>query len=273
VFADDDPNPRAAGGGAILEQYGIEVVRGVEREEARRLNRIFYHVHEHTSPYVALKLALSLDGRLSEHASTATRLTGSEATAEVHRLRGGYDAIMVGIGTAMADDPLLTVRSAESPRVPPVRVIVDSELRLPAKARMLQTVNEAPVVIVAGEDAREARAVELHNAGAVVIRAARATDGRLDVHAVLAGLWEQDIHSILCEGGSRLAGSVLRADVVNRLTLFYAPVFLGPFAVPAADGPFSARFEPPSWSAPVTQRFGADVSITYDRVGPRKARP
>jgi diaminohydroxyphosphoribosylaminopyrimidine deaminase/5-amino-6-(5-phosphoribosylamino)uracil reductase len=265
VFAGEDPNPVAAGGAAVLRGHGIEVDGGVERDSARRLNTVFYHTHEHTSPFVALKLALSLDGRLSEHATSATRITGPVASAEVHRMRAGYDAIMVGIGTAVADDPLLTVREAGLPRVPPARVIVDSELRIPDSSRLLQTVKEAPVIIVAAEDARASRAQQLHDLGAVVVRVPRHVEGKLDVSGVLEGLWEQGIHSVLCEGGSRLAGSLLRADAVHRVTLFYAPLLLGPYAVPAIDGPIRYRLEPPLWSLPEVRPFGPDVRLTYDR--------
>jgi diaminohydroxyphosphoribosylaminopyrimidine deaminase/5-amino-6-(5-phosphoribosylamino)uracil reductase len=268
VFAGEDPNPVAAGGAAILRDHGIEVVTGVERDAARRLNKIFYHTHEHTSPFVTLKLAMSLDGRLSEHATSATRITSPAASAAVHRLRAGYDAIMVGIGTAVADDPLLTVREAGLPRVPPARVIVDSELRIPETARLLQTVKEAPVIIVAAEDARASRAQQLHDLGAVVVRVPREVEGRLNVAGVLEGLWEQGIHSVLCEGGSRLAGSMLRAEAVHRVTLFYAPLLLGPYAVPAIDGPIRYRLEPPTWSLPEVHVYGPDVGITYDRTEP-----
>ena len=265
VFAGEDPNPVAAGGASVLAQHGIEVEHGVERESARRLNTVFYHTHEHTSPFVTLKLAMSLDGRLSEHATSATRITGPEATAEVHRMRAGNDAIMVGIGTAVADDPLLTVRDVGLPRVPPARVIIDSELRLPDTARLLQTVKDAPVIIVAAEDARNSRAQQLHDLGAVVIRVPRHAEGKLEVSAVMEGLWEQGIHSVLCEGGSRLAGSMLRADALHRITLFYAPLLLGPYAVPALDGPIMSRLEPPDWSTPVTRSYGSDISLTFDR--------
>jgi diaminohydroxyphosphoribosylaminopyrimidine deaminase/5-amino-6-(5-phosphoribosylamino)uracil reductase len=265
VFASEDPNPVAAGGGDVLKSHGIEVVSGVERDAARRLNRIFYHTHEHTTPFVTLKLALSLDGRLSEHATSSTRITGPDATAAVHRMRAGYDAIMVGIGTAMADDPLLTVRDGGAARIPPARVVIDSELRLPASARLLQTVSDAPVIVVTSEDAREPRARALHDLGAAVIRVPRAADGRLDVAAVLEGLWEQGIHSVLCEGGSRVAGSLLRAGAVHRVTLFFAPLFLGPYAVPAVDAQLFERMEPPRWTVPVTRQFGSDISVTYDR--------
>lgn len=265
VYASEDPNPVAAGGASVLAAHGIEVQHGVERDAARRLNRIFYHAHEHTTPFVTLKLAMSLDGRLSEHATSSTRITGPEATAAVHRMRAGYDSIMVGIGTAMADDPLLTVRDGVAPRVPPARVVIDSELRLPANARLLQTIVDAPVIVVASEDARAPRAQELHDLGATVIRVPRSGDGRLDVTAVMAGLWEQGIRSVLCEGGSRVAGSVLRADAVEQVTLFYAPFFLGPYAIPAVDGPIMERMAQPRWSAPATQHFGADIALTFDR--------
>ncbi|MEO5511776.1 MAG: bifunctional diaminohydroxyphosphoribosylaminopyrimidine deaminase/5-amino-6-(5-phosphoribosylamino)uracil reductase RibD [Longimicrobiales bacterium] len=265
VFASRDSNPVAAGGSAELERNGITVTPGIEHERARALNAMFFHSQEHTTPFVTLKLALSLDGRIAQRAGAPTRLTGTEATEEVHRLRAGFDAIMVGIGTAIADDPLLTARGRTQPRVPATRIVLDRDLRLPLSAALLRTVADAPVLIVAGQEADEARATALHDAGAVVVRVQSIDSGDLDVEGIMAALWEQDIRSILCEGGGRVASSLMSAAAVHRLTLLYTPVLLGPDAVPAFNLHGPLPLDPARWSAPRVRAHGHDVEVTFDR--------
>src|SRR5690606_33925653 len=135
----------AGGGGKVLEAAGIGVLRGVEEDGARALNAAFFHVHERRATFTALKLAMSRDARLSRSSDAPTRITGEEAAAAVQHMRAGFDAILVGAGTALADDPLLTVRGDVVPRVPPIRIVADPALRLPADSRLLRTVDEAPV--------------------------------------------------------------------------------------------------------------------------------
>jgi diaminohydroxyphosphoribosylaminopyrimidine deaminase/5-amino-6-(5-phosphoribosylamino)uracil reductase len=264
VFAAEDPNPAARGGGAVLSEHGIEVESGVERAAARSLNAAFHYFHEHGRPYVALKLALSLDGRISATTAAPTRLTGDEATAEVHRLRTGFDAILVGIGTALADDPLLTVRASPAGRVPPARIVIDSQLRLPIHARLAATAAEAPLIVVGAAGAPSARASALESAGAEVILVPGADQSVLDPAVILETLQARGIRSVLCEGGSRLAGSLMAADVVRRLILFYAPVVLGESAVVGFAG-YQGRLEPPAWGQVSASMFGRDARVVLDR--------
>jgi diaminohydroxyphosphoribosylaminopyrimidine deaminase/5-amino-6-(5-phosphoribosylamino)uracil reductase len=269
VYAAADPNPKAAGGAEKLEAAGIAVTSGVEAVAARRLNRFFHHLHENIVPYVTLKLACSLDGRIAKGTAERTRLTGDEANAEVHRLRAGHDAILVGIGTVLADDPLLTVRGAITPRIPPARVVFDSQLRLPLTSRLLSDPHAARVFVVAAESAPGERAKALEDAGAYVIRSPDTEDG-LEVEFGMQALYENGLGSVLVEGGARVAGSLMAADLVERLTMMYAPVILGDDGVPA----FSARGSPVirlgvgEWTSPHTEIFGRDVAITHDRVRP-----
>jgi diaminohydroxyphosphoribosylaminopyrimidine deaminase/5-amino-6-(5-phosphoribosylamino)uracil reductase len=172
---------------------------------------------------------------------------------------------MVGIGTALADDPLLTARGGTQPRIPPTRIVLDSHLRLPLNAALLSTVMDAPVLVVAGPEAPEDRASALHDAGAVVVRVPAAEDGGLDVDAVMAALWEQDIRSVLCEGGGRVASSLIAASAVHRLNLFYTPMLLGPDAVPAFDLQGPLPLDPARWTAPRVCTHGHDVEVTFDR--------
>lgn len=154
VFAASDPNPKAAGGAAALEAAGVEVTRGVEMRAALDLNAPFFHgIAGPERPWTELKLALSLDGRVADRDGRSAWITGEEARAEVHRMRAGFAAVAVGIGTALADDPQLTARGPVEPRVPPTRVVFDRRLRLPADGKLARTAREAPVWVVAAPDA------------------------------------------------------------------------------------------------------------------------
>ncbi|HEX6941200.1 MAG TPA: bifunctional diaminohydroxyphosphoribosylaminopyrimidine deaminase/5-amino-6-(5-phosphoribosylamino)uracil reductase RibD [Longimicrobiales bacterium] len=263
VVAAEDPHPQARGGAERLRAGGIDVSVGVEREAARAQNAAFFHAVERGTPYVALKYALSLDGRLSLRRGRPTAVTGDAARAEVHRLRAGFDAILVGIGTVRADDPLLTVRGATTPRVPPVRVVVDTEARLPLEARLVETVREAPVWVICAEDAPAGRRRALEARGVRTMAVPRGRRG-IALDAALARLWEEGIGSIFCEGGGRLGGALLEEDRVERLYLFYAPRLFGSGGVPAFPGrvPAAAR---DGWVRRRIETFGADTLIALDR--------
>ncbi|HEV2132082.1 MAG TPA: bifunctional diaminohydroxyphosphoribosylaminopyrimidine deaminase/5-amino-6-(5-phosphoribosylamino)uracil reductase RibD [Longimicrobiaceae bacterium] len=259
VFAAKDPNPRAAGGAERLRHAGVEVLGGVEAEAARDQNASFFHAlgpHGVQRPWIELKLALSLDARLADREGRSTWITGELARAEVHRLRAGVDAIAVGIGTVLADDPQLTVRCAVQPRRRPVRVIFDRALRLPPASSLARTAREIPVWLIAGLDPPVARRRRLEELGVRVLPAADLCDG-------LKQLREEGIGSLFCEGGAALAGALLGADLVDRLTLFYAPLLLGP----EGCSPFAALESPAielvrRWRHLRTASFGADTLIT-----------
>jgi diaminohydroxyphosphoribosylaminopyrimidine deaminase/5-amino-6-(5-phosphoribosylamino)uracil reductase len=263
VFAASDPNPKAAGGGEVLRAAGIDAVGGVEEQAARDVNAIFFHAHSDAGrrrPFVALKLALSLDGRIADRERRSVWITGEESRAEVHRLRAGFDAVAVGIGTALADDPQLTARGEVVPRVPPARVVFDRALRLPLDSNLVRTARETPVLAVAGEDALAERARALEPAGVRVLAGGAALERALE------SLREAGIRSMFVEGGAEIAGALLRAGLVDRLYLFYASVFLGPGAL----SPFAALESPPIDAAPrwrrvSTEAFGADTLVTLAR--------
>ncbi len=225
VVAVRDPHPVARGGIERLTAAGIETIVGVEGPPARELNASFFHALTSDRPWVTLKLAVSVDGAVADRAGAPDRLTGDLARAEVHRLRAGHDAIAIGIETALTDDPLLTVRYADLPRTPPVRVVFDRQCRLPLDSRLMKTVRDAPVVIVASTDDQE-RATRLAAAGAHVLAAATIGDA-------LVQLRSKGVRSLLLEGGPRLAGSFLAGAAVNRVVIFQIPVILGGGAKPA----------------------------------------
>src|SRR5688572_6532919 len=190
VFGAADPNPVAAGGAAVLREAGVEVIGPVATEAVRRQNAIFFHAHEQHRPFVTLKLACSLDGRIAATRGQRTPITGDAAQAETHRLRAGYDAIMVGSGTIQADNPLLTVRGAIEPVRPPVRVVLDSEARLDPDSTLATTTDAAPVWLFCADDAPVDRVGPLSSAGVRIFSAHR-SHGGVDIEAVLDALWNQ----------------------------------------------------------------------------------
>ena len=223
VIATSDPNPEAAGGAARLRQAGISVEIGLESDAACELNAPFFHAFASKRPWIILKLATSLDGGIADasrtRGSAGNWLTGDESRREVHRMRAGVDAVAVGIGTVLADDPLLTVREAPAPRVPPRRVIFDSELRTPLGAGVVRGARVVPTTIIA----RRA-APDRHDA-----MAQAGVDVRVyeTLEAALLGLAANGIRAMLVEGGARLAASLLEQGMVDRLVIFQAPLVLG----------------------------------------------
>jgi diaminohydroxyphosphoribosylaminopyrimidine deaminase/5-amino-6-(5-phosphoribosylamino)uracil reductase len=223
VAAIADPSPAAAGGAARLRAAGLAVDVGLLEREAWELNAPFFHALHALRPWVTLKLALSIDGAITDRERSSGWVTGPDARAEVHRLRAGHDAVAVGIGTALADDPILTVRDAAPPRVPPVRVVFDRRTRLPTDGRLARDARAIPVVVVA--DRGEAvRAAALRGLGVEVIE----SDGLTNA---LEALRDRGIRSMLVEGGAALAGALLEHRLVDRLVIFRAPVVLGGGAI------------------------------------------
>ena len=223
VIAGEDPNPEAAGGAAKLRKAGIGVEVGLEGEASRELNAPFFHAFASKRPWVILKLATSLDGGIANASRTrgsgGNWLTGDESRREVHRMRAGVDAIAVGVGTVLADDPMLTVRDAPAPRVPPRRIIFDSELRTPLGAGVVRGARIVPTTIVARRAATDRR--EAMAAAGVDVRVYETLE------AALRGFAADGVRAMLVEGGARLAASLLEQGMVDRLVIFQAPVVLG----------------------------------------------
>ena len=233
VAAMRDSNPLVAGKGlARLRRAGIEVQVGVLEEEARRLNEAYSHFITTGRPFVTLKLAASLDGKIASRTRESRWITGQQARFHVHRLRAESDAVMVGIGTALADDPRLTGRLG-APRQP-VRIVVDSLARLPTDAAMLREPG-GRVIVAATRRAPKPRVDALRRAGAEVLFV-RARGGRVDLGPLLDALGRREITSVLVEGGSELAGSLLDERLVNRFVLFLAPILIGGKEAPTIAG-------------------------------------
>ena len=260
VFAISDPNPKARGGGDVLEAAGVQVRRGVEEERGREVVAPFLHaLAESHRPWVALKLAMSLDGAVADAEGHSRWITGEAARAETHRLRAGFDAVAVGSGTAVADDPELTVRTAPQPRRAPVRIVFDRRLRLSPGSKLAATARDVPVWIVSGPEAPGERQRALEACGARVLPA----HGLSDAFQLLR---EQGIGSLLCEGGAELAAALLDGGHVDRMYLFYAPVLLGPGARQAFGGLKNAPLrEAHRWRTLEARQIGTDCLLTLAR--------
>lgn len=232
VAAHRDSNPRVNGKGIrALRRAGVEVEVGVLEAEARRLNEAYLKRIRCGLPFVALKLALSLDGKAATAGGESKYLTGEKARAFAHRLRSQHDAVMVGVGTVLADDPQLTVRLARGPD--PLRVIVDSRLRTPPAARLLQDGGPS-VLIAATRNAPAGRARALEARGAELLFLPSGRDGRVGLLALLRALARRGLNALLVEGGPTLAGSLLDKGLVDRVYFFLAPFLLGGARAPGA---------------------------------------
>jgi diaminohydroxyphosphoribosylaminopyrimidine deaminase / 5-amino-6-(5-phosphoribosylamino)uracil reductase len=266
VYGAADPGRPSGGGGDRLRQAGLDVVGPVWSDrEARKENPAFFHAHRHGTPYLALKLAMSLDARIAAAPGRRTRITGIEAEREVHRLRSGFDAVLVGAGTVRADDPRLTVRLVPPGDRPLRRVVLDSGASTQSDAALFSDeASEAPVHVFTREAVAEAEIERLEERGAHVHPVGEGPHG-LDLGAVWGVLWDIGVRSVFCEGGRRVADSLLREDRVQRLHLFVAPLTLGAEGLPAfgddADSLDWTGFEP----AGPPRLFGRDALLTYDR--------
>jgi diaminohydroxyphosphoribosylaminopyrimidine deaminase / 5-amino-6-(5-phosphoribosylamino)uracil reductase len=256
VAACADPSPVARGGADRLRDAGLEVTLGVEESAARELNAAFFHGLASDRPFVQLKLALSLDGAMADHSRQPGWLTGELARREVHRLRAGCDAVAVGIGTVLADDPELTVRHAPPPRVAPTRVVFDTSARLPRASKLAQTASQLPVIVVCWAP-EPAHAAALEHTGVTLLHAATSLDA-------LVALRERGVRSLLVEGGSTLASAFVQEALVDRLIIFRAPLVLGSGALNAFGSmPPSRAGDAPRWRLLRTQRFEDDEMSVY----------
>lgn len=260
VVACRDPGPDAGGGVERLRREGVEVRVGILGDAAARLNAPFFWERKTGRPFVVLKLALSLDGRIAAAPGERTELTGEEAWEFVHRLRAGHDGVMVGRETVEVDDPRLTARGEVEPRRPPVRLVMDTRLRLPPDARLVRSAGDVPTWLVCAPDPPAERRRRLEQAGVRVLSSPPGPSG-VDPGGALERLHAEDVRSVLLEGGARVAASFLQAGTIQRMHLIYAPVLLGGSGVDAFAGAGSTL---PDWRPTDRRALGRDTLITLE---------
>jgi diaminohydroxyphosphoribosylaminopyrimidine deaminase/5-amino-6-(5-phosphoribosylamino)uracil reductase len=222
-----DPNPLVVGGGAdLLRAAGIPVEVGVLADEVERQNRAWLTAVRRRRPHVTLKAAATLDGKLADVQGTSKWITGEAARQRAHRLRAESDAVMVGVTTALHDDPALTVRLPEPWPREPYRVVLDSGARLSPTARLIQAGTPARAIVAIGAEAPGARVAALEATGARVL-CCPTRDGRIDLTSLLERLFELEVRALLVEGGGETHAAFVEAGVVDRIALFVAPLLLG----------------------------------------------
>lgn len=257
-----DPNPLVGGSGCrFLESQGVEVVGEVLAAECRDINRPFIKHISTGLPWVIMKAGCSLDGRIAAADGRCAWITGEESRREVHRLRDRVDAILVGVDTAINDDPSLTTRLPGRKGHDPLRVVLDSALRLSPRAHMLKQESAAQTWVFCGARADKNKRQALEGAGATVVEVAE-NGGRLDIHAVLAVLGKAGHTSLLVEGGSAVHTSFLQEGLVDQVSLFMAPLFLGNGSIPVVGNlAISDVGEGRRFQTSRVKRFGSDVLV------------
>lgn len=230
VIGSRDSNPKVAGKGArILREHGIEVVEDYMREACDALNPVFFHYITTKTPYVVLKFAMTLDGKIATRTGASKWITGEAARNHVHQLRGRYAGILAGIGTVLADDPMLNCRIDEAHQ--PLRIILDSQLRIPMGSRLVRSAKEYPLLIVCNESTRDreegtSRIQKLEEAGAKVWTLPE-KNGHPDLNVLMQRLGEEKIDSVLIEGGGTVNEAALKAHIVHHVYAYIAPKIFG----------------------------------------------
>jgi diaminohydroxyphosphoribosylaminopyrimidine deaminase/5-amino-6-(5-phosphoribosylamino)uracil reductase len=269
VYAVDDPDPRACGSGAqILADASIEVTRGVLAEAARRANLGHFLRVTRKRPMVTLKLAVTADSFAAGPAGDPRLvITGAPANGLVHVMRAMHDAVMTGIGTILADDSLLNVRLPGLEDRKPLRVVLDSDLRLPPSSRLATTAATLPTLAIAGEGASEERAARLREARIEVAHVRRDVAGRVDLHAALALLAARGLTRIFCEGGPRVAAGLIGQGLADEVIIITAPGPLGRDGVLGLDADTAALLGAADhYRLAETRMIGTDRLTRYERV-------
>ncbi|MGN0240595.1 MAG: bifunctional diaminohydroxyphosphoribosylaminopyrimidine deaminase/5-amino-6-(5-phosphoribosylamino)uracil reductase RibD, partial [Candidatus Weimeria sp.] len=231
-----DQNPLVHGKGVLfLKENGIEVVEDFLREECDELNAVFFHYITTRTPYVVMKCAESLDGKTATVTGESKYISCEESRLAVMHMRNRYKAIMIGIGTALADDPMLTCRLKEGNARNPIRIICDKNLRLPPESNLVRTADEVSTIIACSKEASDEAADILEKKGVTVIRCPL-KDDEIDLSFLMKKLGEMEIDGILLEGGRTLNASMLEAGLVNEVHLFIAPVIFGGRAKTIVEG-------------------------------------
>mgnify|MGYP001545356950 CR=1 FL=1 len=267
VVALEDPDPRVEGRGlALLREAGIAVDLGIEEKAAAALNAGFLCRLRRGRPLVTLKLASSLDGRIAAPDGESQWITGDAARARAHLLRAEADAVMIGANTAVQDDPELSCRLPGMGGRQPVRIVLDGSLRLPLTSRLVRTARKRPLWVIARNDVEAERARAFADCGVEVIGVTTAPSGLPDIAEILEKLGERGLTRLLVEGGSRLAASLVRAGLVDRIAWFRAPSIIGGDGLPAIEGfGLEGLSAAPSYRSTGRMSLGHDLLETFAR--------
>lgn len=266
VIATRDPDPRVAGRGIdALRQAGLALRLGVREAEAKALNVGFFKCVTEGRPFVTLKIAATLDGRIATHSGESRWITGEAARRAAHALRAHHDAVMVGSATALSDDPELLCRLPGLEDRVPVRIVADGRLRLPLTGRLVREAGRTPVWVLTRADSDRSRRQALEHCGVTLIDVAVSKDQTLDLAAGLKALGARGITRLLVEGGARLAGALLQAGLVDRLAWFHGNLVVGADGTPAVS-PLGLKSlaEARRWRLLTSTLWGEDVLDIYE---------
>jgi diaminohydroxyphosphoribosylaminopyrimidine deaminase/5-amino-6-(5-phosphoribosylamino)uracil reductase len=263
VVGTKDPNPKVTGGGCeILTEKGVKVRTGILEAECRRLNEAFFKFAATGRPFVVAKSALTMDGWSATATGHSRWVTNEKSRQFVHRLRDRLDGVLIGVGTVLADDPMLTTRLKRGAGKDPVRIIVDTELRIPENARVLNSQSSAPTLVAVGPEVTPQRLRRTERNG-VINLVCPTKEGGIDLAALMDILGGMDITSLLVEGGSAIMGSMIRQRLVDKFYIFKAPKILGGNdGIPMASGPGPRKMEGCLRLRDVkVRRFGGDILV------------
>ncbi|MGV8073420.1 MAG: bifunctional diaminohydroxyphosphoribosylaminopyrimidine deaminase/5-amino-6-(5-phosphoribosylamino)uracil reductase RibD [Syntrophobacteraceae bacterium] len=264
VIGMSDPNPHVKGKGAdYLRKHGISVDEGILEKESRIINQAYIKYVTTGIPFVTLKTAATLDGRIATRTGDARWISNERSRAFVHRMRAASDGILVGINTVLEDDPMLTARIPKSRAIrQPIRIVLDSRLKIPPESRLVRSARDVPLWVACSEKASRNKEAELKEAGIHVLRLPQKGD-RIDLHSLLSELGKRGLTSLLVEGGARVMGAFLESRLADEVLFFYAPKILGdPGGVPmVSGGPRDLISESMSVYNVTIKRFGEDVML------------
>lgn len=263
VIGSHDPNPKVAGKGvAMLRSAGVQITEDFLREECDALNPVFFHYIQNKTPYVALKYAMTADGKIATRSGASQWITGETARTHVHQLRNYYKGILVGIGTVLQDNPLLTCRIPDGRN--PIRIVCDSHLRIPLDCRLCNTAKDVPLLVACTEDP-DGKQAALEKKGAQVLFV-ESRNGRLSIPALLQKLYEQEIDGLLVEGGSTIHAAFLTEGQVQHIYAYVgAKIFGGTgSATPVGGTGIEAVADCVRLTNLKTRTFDTDILLEYD---------